>query len=60
MSLNTELQIDRRQRAEAQSTWDEVIQGQPYLNEEESLEEEVEEHVCDDLADAREGLCLST
>lgn len=30
-----------------------------YLNEEERLQEEVKEHVCDDLTDARERLCFT-
>lgn len=33
--------------------------GLKYLNEEEGLEKEVEEHVCDDLADTGEGLSLT-
>lgn len=43
---------------ELQDTWE--CQLLYYLNEEESLEEEVEDHVSDDLTDAGEGLGFPT
>lgn len=43
---------------ELEDTWE--CQLLYYLNEEESLEEEVEDHVSDDLTDAGEGLGFPT